>query len=266
MAEPGAGRAHLNLAESSRLLFELDPGADVEAGGGWLFGAGSADNPMITNAAFRLDDELEPTELIARAREFFGDRGRGFTVWARSGVPEDDELISFAEADGLLNAYEMPEMLLAERVEEIPLTAGAELRRLESAEDAADYWRVAAAAYESIGFPPEVFGHYEGLEKLAAEGTKAVAFLALLEGAPVSIAMTIVNHGIAGIYWVGSLDEARGRGLGRAVTAAAANAGFDLGAEVASLQASPMGRPVYLAMGFRTIYDYRLLLSSAPDA
>ena len=78
--------------------------------------------------------------------------------------------------------------------------------------------------------------------------------------------MTIVNHGVAGIYWVGSLDEARGRGLGRAVTAAATNAGFDLGAEVASLQASPMGGPVYLAMGFETIYDYRLLLSPAPDA
>jgi hypothetical protein len=264
LADPHRARAHLNLAESSRLLFELDPGAEVEAGGGWLFGAGTADNPMITNAAFRLDDELEPSELISRAREFFGARGRGFTVWARSGVPEDDELISFAESDGLRNAYEMPEMLLAERVEEAPPAAGAELRRLRSAEDAGEYWRVARAAYETIGFPPEVFAHYEGLERLAAEGTEAAAFLALLEGAPASIAMTIVSHGVAGIYWVGSLDEARGRGLGRAVTAAAVNAGFDLGADVASLQASPMGKPVYLAMGFETIFDYRLLLSSAP--
>jgi Acetyltransferase (GNAT) domain len=266
LADSHPARAHLNLAQSSRMLFELDPGAEVEAGDGWLFGAGTADNPMITNAVFRLDDELEPSDLIARARAFFGSRGRGFTVWGRSGVPEDDELISFAEADGLLNAYEMPEMLLAGRVEELPLTAGAELRRVETAEDAGEYWRVAAAAYESIGFPPEVFGHYEGLEELGAEGTEAAAFLALLDGAPVSIAMTIVNHGIAGIYWVGSLDEARGRGLGRAVTAAATNAGFDLGAEVASLQASPMGKPVYLAMGYETIYDYRLLLSPGPHA
>ena len=76
--------------------------------------------------------------------------------------------------------------------------------------------------------------------------------------------MTIVNHGVAGIYWVGSLAEARGRGVGRAITAAATNAGFDLGAEFASLQASPMGEPVYRAMGYETIYDYRLLLSPAP--
>ena len=48
------------------------------------------------------------------------------------------------------------------------------------------------------------------------------------------------------------------------MTAAATNAGFDLGAEFASLQASPMGEPIYRAMGYETIYDYRLLLSPAP--
>ncbi len=36
--------------------------------------------------------------------------------------------------------------------------------------------------------------------------------------------------------------------------------------EFASLQASPMGRPVYEAMGFETIYDYRLLLSPVAPA
>ena len=78
--------------------------------------------------------------------------------------------------------------------------------------------------------------------------------------------MTIVSHGVAGIYWVGSLERARGMGIGRAVTAAATNAGFDLGADVASLQASPMGGPIYTAMGFETVYDYRLLLSPAPGS
>lgn len=107
-----------------------------------------------------------------------------------------------------------------------------------------------------------MFGFYEGLERLA-DGGRAAAFLADLDGEPVGVAMTIVSHGIAGIYWVGSLAEARGRGIGRAVTAAATNAGFELGAELASLQASPMGEPVYRAMGYETIYSYRLLLHPA---
>jgi hypothetical protein len=264
LPESALERAHLNLVESSRLLFELDPGAEIEAGDGWLFGAGSADHPMIANAAFRLDDGLDPAELLTHARAFFESRGRGFAVWARAGVAADRELISAAEAAGLKSAYEMPEMTLSERAAELPLGEGTELRRLKSAEEAVEYWRIAAAAYESIGFPPEVFGFYEGLESLVVPGGSAAAFLALLDGAPVSIAMTIVNHGVAGVYWVGSLAAARGKGLGRAVTAAATNAGFDLGADVASLQASPMGEPIYRAMGYETAYDYRLLLSPAP--
>ncbi len=32
--------AHLTLVDSSRQLFELDPGAEIEAGAGWVFGAG----------------------------------------------------------------------------------------------------------------------------------------------------------------------------------------------------------------------------------
>ena len=78
-----------------------------------------------------------------------------------------------------------------------------------------------------------------------------------------AIATTIASHDVAGIYWVGSLEAARGKGLGRAMTAKANNAGFDLGAEVASLQASPMGEPLYRSMGFETLFDYRLFMAAA---
>jgi len=48
------------------------------------------------------------------------------------------------------------------------------------------------------------------------------------------------------------------------VTTAATKAGFELGADVASLQASPMGKPIYEAMGYETVFDYRLFMSPAP--
>jgi hypothetical protein len=87
-----------------------------------------------------------------------------------------------------------------------------------------------------------------------------------MDDEPVAIAMTIVTDRVAGIYWVGSVERARGRGLGRALTAAATNAGFDLGADFASLQASVMGEPIYRAMGFEAIYDYRLLMATPVGA
>lgn len=227
-----------------------------------MFGAGSHPHPVISNAAFRTDDELEPEELIARAGAFFGERGRGFSVWVRDGVPEDRDLAEAAEAAGMQPVYEMPEMVLGSRVEARQLPAGVEVRRLSSEDEAEDYWRVAASSYVSLGFPPEVFGHYTDRAGLSADNV--AAFIAYLDDRPAGVAMTIVSHGVAGIYWVGSLEEARGQGLGRATTAAATNAGFDLGADIASLQASPMGKPIYLDMGFETIFDYRLLMSPAP--
>jgi GNAT superfamily N-acetyltransferase len=255
-------RAHLNLVDSSRQLFELDPGAVIEAGSGWLFGAGSPPHPVISNAAFRVDDGVDAAEFIARAQAFFAERDRGFSVWARGGRDEDRDLLGAAEAAGLQSVYEMPEMVLERRAEVQPLPPGVELRQLSSDRDAEDYWRIAAASYATLGFPPETFGFYADHAGLRAENV--AAFIAYLDGKPVSIAMTIVNHDVAGIYWVGSLEEARGMGLGRATTAATTNAGFDMGADLASLQASPMGRPIYSAMGYESVYDYRLLMSPPP--
>ena len=45
---------------------------------------------------------------------------------------------------------------------------------------------------------------------------------------------------------------------GQTDAAAVTNAGFALGARVNTLQASPMGAPIYLRMGYQTVFDYRV--------
>src|ERR1044072_1147820 len=119
--------AHLNLIDSSRQLFELDPGVEIEAGEGWLFGAGGSAHPQNANAGFPAAGDPQPRQLIRRARDFFGGRNRGFALWARGGAPEDDDLIATAEEAGLKQVYAMPEMILERRAEERPLPDGAEL-------------------------------------------------------------------------------------------------------------------------------------------
>jgi Acetyltransferase (GNAT) domain len=255
-------RAHVNLVDSSRQFFALDPDAAVETEAGWLFGAGSSTHPAISNAAFRREDGVDGEELVRRARDFFAARGRGFSIWVRAGRTEDDDLQAAAEAAGFKAIYEMPEMLLGAALPSEPPPAGTELRRLSSENEVPDFWEVAKQAYATNGFPPEVFAGYTDHAGLLSENV--AAFIARVDGEPVSIAMTIVSHGVAGIYWVGSLERARGGGLGRAVTVAATNAGFAMGAEIASLQASPMGRPIYAKLGYEFVYDYRLLISPSP--
>jgi GNAT superfamily N-acetyltransferase len=251
--------AHLNLVESSRRLFELDSGATVEAGDGWLFGAGTASHPVISNAAFRIDDGCDPDELLERARGFFAARGRGFAVWARAEA--DRDLVAALERAELRKVFAMPEMVLDRHPDPCPAPDGVELRRVASAADAESYWEVAADAYATNGFPEEVFASYDRHEGLWADGV--AAFLALLDDRPAGIAMTIVSHGVAGIYWVGTSQDARGRGLGQALTTAAVEAGFDTGPDLISLQASSLGRPIYERMGFEAIYEYELWLCAA---
>jgi GNAT superfamily N-acetyltransferase len=254
--------AHLNLIDSSRQLFEFDPEVEIDAGEGWLFGAGSSSHPTIANAAFRADDDLDPGELIGRARDFFGDRGRGFALWTRGGTAEDDDLIAAAGEAGLEQVYAMPEMVLGRRAEERALPDGTELLRVEAPAEATDFWRVATSSYAELGFPAEIFAAYRDHTGFGAGNV--AAFLARHDGRPAAIAMTIVSHGVAGIYWVGNVKEARGLGLGWALTTTAVNAGLDLGAGAVSLQASPMGEGMYRRMGFETIYEYRLFMCRAP--
>lgn len=255
-------RAHLNLVDSSRWFFELDPRAAIEAGDGWLFGAGSPEHPVISNAAFRTDDGLDAGELIARAKEFFGERGRGFSVWVRGGQPEDEDLIEAAEAAGLSEVYATPEMILDSPPDPAPAPPGVEVRRLASVDDAHDFWEVATESYADIGFPPEIFASYTDNTGLLADN--ATVFTAYLDEEPVAIAATFVTHRIAGIYWVGTLKSARGMGLARKLTETAVRAGLEMGGDIASLQASPMGKPVYETMGFETVFDYQLWMSPPP--
>lgn len=259
MATSGLERAHLNLVDSSRLFYELDPGAEIEADDGLLFGAGSAAHPVISNAAFRRDDGIDAEAFLAEATEFFSARGRRFSVWLRIEQEADRDLAAAAEAGGFQAVFEMPEMLLGTPLPTEPLPAGTELRRLSEPDQVPDFWTVAKAAYATNGFPPEVFAGYTRHDGLLAENV--ATFVAYVDGEPASIAMAIVNNGVGGVYWVGSLESARGKGLGRAVTVAATNAGFELGGEIASLQASPFGKPIYAKLGYETAFDYRLMIS-----
>jgi GNAT superfamily N-acetyltransferase len=63
----------------------------------------------------------------------------------------------------------------------------------------------------------------------------------------------LVSGEVAGIHNVGTVPSARGIGVGRRLTAHAANAGRAFGATHAVLQTTPAGEPVYRGMGFSEV-------------
>ncbi len=92
------------------------------------------------------------------------------------------------------------------------------------------------------------------------------SIVAYLDGEPVAAAQTILSHTIAGVYFVGTVERARGSGLGDAVTRAVTNRAFEAGAGAVTLQASVMGEPIYLKMGYQTIYHYSTFARFEPAA
>ena len=113
-----------------------------------------------------------------------------------------------------------------------------------------DYGRVVALANDDPGErerAPLLF-HDETI--LAPHIT---AFVAYLGAEPVACAMTLVSHRVAGVFYVATVEHARRRGLGDALTRMAARAGFEMGAGAAWLGASEMGAGLYRRIGFEDL-------------
>ena len=89
-------------------------------------------------------------------------------------------------------------------------------------------------------------------------------FLASLDGTFVGISVAFRTGESGGIYSVATLEEARRRGVGSAVTWAAVRAIRDWGCAAAVLQSSAMGYPVYQSMGFREVVRYARFMPGEP--
>ncbi len=76
-------------------------------------------------------------------------------------------------------------------------------------------------------------------------------YLALLDGKPVGTSQLFLSEGVAGIYNVTCISEARGQGIGSAVTMAALLKAREMGYRISILQASQQGYRVYRRLGFQ---------------
>ena len=84
-------------------------------------------------------------------------------------------------------------------------------------------------------------------------------FVAWLDGEPVATSRLSMAGGAAGLYTVVTMPEARGRGIGRAMTLTALLAGREAGMRIGALQATEMGHRIYARLGFEELFRYTLL-------
>ena len=94
-------------------------------------------------------------------------------------------------------------------------------------------------------------------------GASGVRLVGRVDGMPVATSRLSASGGVAGLYGIVTIPDARGRGYGRAMTLAALDAGRRLGLRIATLQASDLGYPIYRRIGFDEQFRYALLVRPA---
>lgn len=192
--------------------------------------------------------------VIRDARATLGGPGRPFTwiVWPSNTPgdlgarleaagflhdPDDHAPLMVADLDELHLDDDLPPGLTIEQAADPAALAEAGPVTMEMMDDPEAH-AAFASAYEAMAFGPD---------------PALVCFVARLDGRPVATSALYTGTGVAGLYGVGTLPEARGRGYGRAVSAAALAEGRRRGLRIGALLSSDLGLPVYRRLGFREV-------------
>ena len=186
---------------------------------------------------------------LRRAREYFGERELPFRFMVRN---QFEWVCAAALRDaGLREVARVPGMILDPIRDGAAPRADLVVREVASEEDLVHYQETAFAGF---GFPA-TSGQIFLTDRLLAMPNVRL-YLGFVGDRPVCTSALCATGPVAGIYWVATLPEFRGRGFGEAITWSAVRGGTLLGCRFASLQASAMGRPVYERMGFATPLHY----------
>jgi GNAT superfamily N-acetyltransferase len=199
-----------------------------------------------------LRTEAEPDnvdELIEKTLAYFRSRGVTTSWWTDPSTEPKDLGVRLVD-HGLTYKDGGPGMAvdLLELNEDLPTPAGLTIEPVEDTE-ALKEW-----AYTSIvgfGLPETDVSTWFDLFAGLGFDLPLRNYLGILNGEPGATSELFLGAGVAGIYVVATLPDARRQGIGAAMTLAPLLDAREMGFRVGILQASPMGEGVYRRLGFR---------------
>jgi GNAT superfamily N-acetyltransferase len=227
------------------------PGSLVRRSGGVaLFATGL---PIRLFNQVVVEDESASAHGIAAGVAVMRERTERFVVHLRRG--SDDRFIPLMADLGLVLPGEdtaMPGMALH------PLPSGGaavvvghEIRRVDDAAGMEDHIVTGA---EGFGMPEDMLRAFVAVDLWQQPG-RAV-YVGYTDGKPVTTGLGVRTGRTIGVYNIATTESARKRGYGAAMTERVAADGAAAGCDVAILQASSMGLPIYERLGYRTVVEY----------
>ena len=201
------------------------------------------------NQAIIFGPQRDLKGTAGRIRRFFAPVGEHYRVRIRTDVaPLDDASFEAAgfERRGGIPCLAMPLPGLPARASQL------EVRPVTDARGLHEHLALVAEVYE---WEPADLARVLTARTIEQDAFRM--YTGYLDATPVATAQLFAQDGVAGIYLVGTTASARNRGFGEAITRHALEEAATLGCTLASLQASPMGLPVYERIGFEQVADYR---------
>jgi GNAT superfamily N-acetyltransferase len=110
----------------------------------------------------------------------------------------------------------------------------------------------------SFDFPARTLAPLCRLLAARPEQMPVMHVLARVDGEPVGTGTLGVADGVAGLFNIGVREQARGRGVGRAITIALLRLAREHGCHCSVLHATPPGLPVYARLGYQAVCDIDL--------
>jgi GNAT superfamily N-acetyltransferase len=241
--------ADRNMLEAWRAVIAAAPTPGDEAGDHVVMLSSGLPIPLF-NPAFVTGQPADPAAMVAAVIDHYASVGAPFVLYFRDetvdGMPDP------CQTAGLVEHWQPPLMVLDPVPETIPDgPADLVVRRVTHA-DLEAYLTTLAVGF---GMPLDLALEAFGPTLLDHEGFTAL--LGTVAGKPVATSGQFVSSGVGGVYNVATVPDARGRGIGAAMTWAAAAVGAEAGARCSILQASKEGEPVYTRMGYATPSRYR---------
>ena len=190
-------------------------------------------------------------ELIGNALSHFRSLNITRLSWlTEDGVPAT-EIKKHLESHGLTFRESFATEMAAELTslsENIPSPNGLKIVPVEDKSTLRQWIHVASVGF---GVATDVEDIWYGFFAEAVCERPFRTYLALLDDEPVGTSQLFTSAGVAGIYNVTCMPQARGQGIGAAITLAPLLEARQMGYRVAILQASSMGYKVYQRLGFR---------------
>ena len=252
MGDPAlAAREHTNYIESIGWVAGLRPEGVVRRQDGVALLASGVAMRLFNQVM--IEDEATATEAaVADAVGTLRTKADRYIVQLRNGL--DDRFAALLGDLGLVQLdgdHRLPGMALEPIARTATKPIGLDIRIVTDVRGFDDHVRTAALGF---GLGEALVRTFLDVRML--EHPDSTFYVGYLDGQPLATGLGFRTGDTIGVYNISTIEAARRRGFGAAMTARIAADGAAAGCVVAILQASQMGMPVYEQLGYRTVVDY----------